>query len=144
MIPTRYKSKIPSTVSYPLGAKAISDALTGVPQEELLTIEFWFWKFARHGTHVPYPVLRAKYSGESRYNVAQWTIRVDAVPRALRHVVQGKLTAEALPKIRDWLISNVHSLDREGYHALTFFFDELKSEITSNESSSSEWETERV
>ncbi len=70
-------------------------------------------------------------------------IEVLTVPQRLRHVVHGMLVTEALPKIREWLLSNGHSFDREGYHALTFSFDELKSEITSEETSSTEWNTER-
>ena len=157
MIPTKSKSKIPKTHSYPIGAKAISDALTGVPQRELLNIEFWFRgrSVKDHGTTVPYQVLHVSYSGpmhffslsksmaENGYYDPRWTIRVHAVPRPLKHIVQGKLMAEALPKIRHWLVSNVHSLDREGFHALTFSFDELKNEITSEETASSEFTTER-
>src|SRR5450755_4019715 len=43
IIPTRRKkSKVPKTHTYPLGAKMISEALTGVPQFEELTIIFHF------------------------------------------------------------------------------------------------------
>lgn len=156
MIPTR-KSTIPKTHSYPIGFKAMSDALSGVPQHELLKVEFSFWKslIRDHGTAIPYQVLCVSYSGpmhlfsgsksmaeKGRYD-AKWAIKVYPVPRPLKHVVQGKLIAEALPKIRDWLISNVHSLEREGSHALTFSFDELKNEITSEETACLDWKTER-
>jgi hypothetical protein len=146
VIPTKSKSKIPKTHSYPLGAKAISDALIDVPQLELLGIEFWFsrrWG-KDNGTSVPYHVLRVFYSGPTHFYGPRWAIRVHPVPRHLKHAIQGKLIAEALPKVRDWLISNVHSLDREGLHALTFSFDELNNEITSEETTSSEFATERV
>jgi hypothetical protein len=76
-------------------------------------------------------------------SLAGWTVEVDAVPRPLKHVIQGQLIAEALPKIRKWLISNDHSLEREGGHQLTFYFDELKNEVTSEENSSPQWDTER-
>jgi hypothetical protein len=157
VIPTRSKSRIPQTHSYPLGAKAISEALIDVPQRELLKIEFHFYKHLvkDRATGVPYPALRVSYSGpthffsasksmaEMGYYDARWAIRVHAVPRPLKHVIQGKLIAEALPKVRDWLISNVHSSDREGFHALTFSFDELKNEIALEETASSEFATER-
>ena len=157
MIPTRSKSKIPQTHSYPIGAKAISDALADVPQHELLEVNFWFLKSSAkdHVTAIPYQVLRVSYSGPAHFFSAsksmaengvldaKWSILVHPVPRPLKHIVQGKLMAEALPKIGHWLISNVHSLDREGFHALTFSFDELKNEITSEETASSEFTTER-
>jgi hypothetical protein len=38
IIPTRRKSKIPHTHSYPVGAKTISEALFGVPQFDDLTV----------------------------------------------------------------------------------------------------------
>jgi hypothetical protein len=141
LIPTGYKTKIPRTHSYPLGAKAISDALIGVPQCELLKIEFHFWKgFAKNRVSgAPFRVLSACYSGRSG-----WSIDVHAVPRPLKHTIQGKLASEALPKMRDWRLSNPHSLDREGGHRLTFYFDELKDEVTSEEASTSEWSTERA
>ena len=157
VIPTKSKSKIPKTHSYPIGAKAISDALADVPQHELLEVNFWFLKSSAkdHVTAIPYQVLRVSYSGPAHFFSAsksmaengvldaKWSILVHPVPRPLKHIVQGKLMAEALPKIRHWLISNVHSLDREGFHALTFSFDELKNEITSEETASSEFTTER-
>jgi hypothetical protein len=80
---------------------------------------------------------------ENGYYDPDWTIEVYAVPRPLKHIVQGKLIAEALPKIRHWLISNAYALDREGSHSLTFSFDELKNEITPEETASFEFTTER-
>jgi len=158
IIPTRHKSKIPQTLSYPIGAKAISEALIGVPQFDDLTVEFWFWKqFARHhGTATPYRVMEVQFSGpvrflsasknieDSNYNRPRWTIIVDAVPRPLRHLIQGKLTTDALPLIGSWLRSNAHSMEREGGHRLVFSFDELKIELTHDEGASIEWHTTKV
>lgn len=158
IIPTRYKSKIPHTLSYPIGAKVISAALLGVPQFSELSIEFRYWnQLARHhGTATPYRVIEGQFRGPSRFFLAskrpeaqiyympRWTVTVDAVPRPLRHLIQLKITAEALPSIRSWLIGNYHSTEREGGHSLTFSFDELKSELTCNEHASLEWQTEKV
>jgi hypothetical protein len=143
VIPTAYKTKIPKTLSYPVGSKAISEALTGVPQRELLKVCFWHLKgFAKDRVMgAPFRVLSASYSGPG--TLSGWTIYVHPVPRTLKHAIQSKLTSEALPKIKDWLVSNAHSLDREGGHQLTFYLDELKDEITSEETSSSESNTER-
>ena len=41
MIPTGFKSSIPKNLSYPLGAKAISEALEGVPQMGSLVVDFY-------------------------------------------------------------------------------------------------------
>ncbi len=147
MIPTAYKEKIPKALSYPLNAKAISEALSGVPQFDLLKINFSpDWKgFAKDRVpNAPHKVLTAGYTGSGILSPSKWEIRVRPVPRQLKHEVQVKLIAEALPKIRKWLELNQHSLDREGGHALTFFFDELTGELTTEEYSSAEWKTERV
>jgi hypothetical protein len=146
VIPTGYKSKIPKTHSYPLGAKAISDALAGAPQFDLL--ELWFssgWKrFGRDRILVaPKEVLTLQYSGPGG-PLAGWKIYIRPVPSVRKHEVKSKLIAEALPRIRRWLESNLHSLDREGGHRLTFFFDELTGELTAEEYSSSDWNTERM
>jgi hypothetical protein len=96
-----------------------------------------------HVQGVPYQVLTVSYSEPGRFSRG-WAIEVRAVPRALKHVVQGRLVAEALPKTRDWLISNDHSPEREGSHQLTFYFDELTNEITTEENSSIKWSTQRM
>jgi hypothetical protein len=158
IIPTQYKSKIPHTLSYPVGAKAISEALRGVPQFSELTVHFSFWnQLARHhGTATPYCIIQARFSGPLRFLSAsrsieeqnqdrqRWSIAVHAVPRSLRHVIQAKILSEALPSIRRWLFANPHSTKREGGHVLTFNFDELKNELICEENASVVWQTTRV
>lgn len=147
MIPTGYKDEIPKTHSYPLGAKAISDALAGVPQFDLLKINFSFgWKgFAKDRVPgAPYRVLEAGYTGPGLPLLSGWTIHVRPVPRALKHEIQTRLLAEALPRLKAWLLANPDALDREGGHHLTFLFDELAGELVAEEYSSNEWLTERI
>jgi hypothetical protein len=147
VIPTRFKSKIPQTLSYPIGAKAISAALVGAPQFDDLSVNFWSWK-VRSSAATPYRVIQIGYSGPNRQYSAPfrstWSITVNAVPRHLRHVIQEKIAAEALPFIRSWLIANAHSSEREGGHGLIFEFDELKHELTHDEQFSIDWQTPRV
>jgi hypothetical protein len=151
IIPTGFRSKIPHTLSYPVGAKIASEALHGVPQFADLTIEFWFWNrlARRHGTETPYRVIQVQYSGPLRFFSASksmegWKVSVDAVPRVLRHAIRSKIIEEALPAIRSWLLANLHSTEREGGHGLVFTFDELKNELTCEEHASLEWQTTRV
>src|SRR5450755_3121387 len=141
IIPTAMRSKIPHTLSYPVGAKIISEGLVGVPQFSDLTVEFWFWnQLARHhGTTTPYRVIQAQYSGPLRFFSAskrmetqgyyrpRWKVSVDAVPRVLRNPIKNKIVAEALPALKSWLVANPHSTEREGGHGLVFTFDELKN-----------------
>ena len=153
IIPTRRKTKIPHLLSYPVGAKAISGALTGVPQFDQLFIEFWFWnQLARlHGTAAPYSIIDAEYSGPRRHlsksnhpfsqDARRWAIIVHAVPRTLRHQIQTRIVNEALPVVRAWLLANPHSAEREGSHRLSFSFDELNDELKCEEHASIEWQT---
>ena len=157
IIPTRHKSKIPHTFSYPVGAKVISDALRGAPQFDRLILDFYFKnQLARqHGTSIPYEVIGALYSGPIRFFSAsraieeqshdlRWMIAVHAVPRSLRHVIQANVLVEALPAIRSWLVSNPHASDREGSHGVTFSFDELKNELLSEATASVVWQTDKA
>ena len=152
MIPTRWKSKIPHTHSYPVGAKTISEALIGVPQFGELTATFRFWnQLARnHGTAKPYRVLEANFSkpspslSSSRDWAGGWSIWVDAVPRSQRHLIQAKIVAEALPSIKAWFLANPHSTERQGIHSLVFSFDELKNELMCEEHATADWKTTRV
>jgi hypothetical protein len=158
IIPTGSRSKIPHSLTYPVGAKIVSEVLLGVPQFADLTIDFRFRKrFARcHETETPYPVIQVQYSGparffsasksseESGYYLPSWKVTVEPVPRVLRHVIRKKIIEQALPAIRTWLSANPHSTEREGVHGLEFTFDELKNELTCQEHASMEWQTTRV
>ena len=158
IIPTQYKSKIPHSLSYPVGAEAISEALRGVPQFPELSVHFSYWnQLARHhGTATPYKVIEVLFSGPLRFFSAslsieeqirrspRWTIGVQAVPRSLRHVIQSKMLADALPSIRGWLLKHPHSPDRGGMHWLAFSFDELKGELVFKEQASVEWKTQKA
>ena len=81
---------------------------------------------------------------EEGYYSPSWKILVDAVPRSLRHLIQSKIIAEALPSTRTWLLANPVSTKREGSHGLVFVFDELKNEMKCDESTSLEWQTTRI
>lgn len=157
IIPTRYKSRIPHTHSYPVGAKDISDALRGVPQYSELSVHFSFWnRLARnHGTATPYYVIDVLYSGptrafsgsrtiEEQSGDPRWLVTVHAVPRSLRRAIHAKVLAEALPAIRSWLVANLHSTNREGRHGVTFSLDELKNELIVEETASPLWQTEKT
>ncbi len=146
IIPTRgKKSRIPPTLSYPIGAKEISEALLGVPQLGELEIHFWYYRWIRDlEAGKSYPIIQVRYSGPRFRLGAPWEIRVDPVPRNLLHVVHTKIVAEALPAIRLWLLANPHSTEREGGHGLIFSFDALSNELSFKEHANIEWQTPRA
>ncbi|HXN49069.1 MAG TPA: hypothetical protein VN893_20625 [Bryobacteraceae bacterium] len=157
MIPTGYRTKIPSTLSYPLGAEAISEALEGVPQTGFLVVDFWYWNRQRLVPifSQPYRVLsvsywqaplntvyRKLYIESGRFEPG-WKITVEPVPRRLRHTVQTRLLTEALPRMRRWLIASQNAEGRTGGHNLVFLYDEPADELKAEENSTPEWNTVR-
>ena len=139
LIPTKFKSKIPHTLSYPIGAEAISSALKDVPQFGDLTLQFSLWKFLRPDqTHV-YTVLVLNYSraagsltsGELdlKWPEPRWTIMVRPVPRNRRHLIKTRLEEEALPFARRWLMET-GVRDEIGGITLAFSFDEETEMLT--------------
>jgi hypothetical protein len=159
IIPTGLKVKIPKTLSYPLGAQAISEALQGVPQIGSLLVDFWYMNRMQWKLPIPlqpYRVLSVSYWSASikpayrRFYIeagqfdAGWRITVEPVPRSLRQSIQGKLLAEALPKMKTWLIASQDSEGRTGGHNLVLRFDETSNELKSEEHSSIGWTTARL
>jgi hypothetical protein len=122
MITTRYKSKLPHTLSYPVGAEAVSESLKGVPQEPALSIGFYarptiFASEFREmrDSNSPYPIFNAAFRhiqpGLSASNqfIAEgwyeetWELSVYPVPRDLKSMARQALLSEGLPRIRKWL-----------------------------------------
>lgn len=129
MIPTRFRSKLPAHLSYPLGAEALSQALAGSPHVEDLSVRFWerptifASDFQRCLTErKPYPVLRARYKPAqgpgltgSNAEIAEggygekWELSVFPVLRELRPVVKSLLLKEGLPAVAEWLRSSTRA-----------------------------------
>jgi hypothetical protein len=154
IIPTQYKTKIPHTHSYPIGAERLSVAFAGVPQFAELTVRFRLQRPLRERVARPGLVLNlestkirpgfsaSKGAHESRFYRPNWGITVYAVPRCQRYLIQGKLI-EVLPSVRLWLLDNPSSAQKEGVHGISFRFDELKEELIREDHTSVEWNTER-
>jgi len=139
LIPTRFRSKIAHTHSYPIGAEAISTALAGVPQFELLELTFsTTWAFQAAATkysllHVKYQKRGSLFSASNTMVArgdleAKWSIHVCPVPRSQRHAVQSKLLVSGLSTVRTWLNANT-SMSR-GRNTLSLFYDEDTTTLT--------------
>ena len=151
LLPTRIKYKLPHTLSFPVGAKRVSESLAGVPQFTELALEFYFPsdRALIHGWAAEYTVISADYYAPSEWALTQspiwhrpWKVTVWAVPRTLRHEILAAINTEALPAIRAWLIGNFHSSGRDGGHSLTLTYDPLKEELSRREGASLDWRTE--
>jgi hypothetical protein len=150
MIPTRFKSKLPKTLSFPLGAEAISEALAGVPHVEDFLLSFsdaplWpaseFKRLLRDG--LPYTVFAAEYNPafrpgyggmqslvESGWYDARWSLRVNPVLREVRHLVGQLLREQGLPAVVEWLRES----DRAGWdthqHRIELVFSPAEGTLT--------------
>ena len=123
MIPTRYISKLPKSLSWPVRANAISTYLAGLPHIADFTLTFWespvYPKAAFQRTlreTLPYKIFRAEYtparnpgySGsndmvERGWYEAKWTMSVYPVLSEYRCTAGSSLLDNGLPKIADWL-----------------------------------------
>ncbi len=122
MIPTKLKSRISKELSFPLGAKTVSEALEGVPQYADLTLAFYpHWDLTPPrirrmlDSDEPIRIMEATYrnippgrSG-SRDLMAlgwydeTWELAVYPVPRDMKSAIAALLVTKGLPKIRMWL-----------------------------------------
>src|SRR4051812_5646100 len=117
MIPTRFKAKLPKTLSYPVGAEAISKALGNAPHASNLRLHFFdaavwpaseFQRLLREA--MPYklfvvayqPAFKANYGGandlvEQGYYDKQWELQVYPVLRHLRQRAGQLLKEQGFP-----------------------------------------------
>jgi hypothetical protein len=127
MIPTRFKSKLSRTLSYPIGAEAVTMGLDGAPHTELLTLSFRALRPSRtlrlrqRANKPPqFVVLRAEYKPATRpgyiganymleggWYDASWQVTIYAVPREVRHLASGLLREHGLPAVAQWLRSSL-------------------------------------
>ena len=146
MIPTSSKAKLPKTLSYPIGAAAISEALFGAPHSDKLCLSFedaplWrastFQRILKDG--LPYRIMEARYHapyqlGYSRARIldaGHWLVHVYPVRRDLRSVAGALLRTQGLLMMVEWLRSSgqIGWLDR--YHTLDLVFAPLNGTLSS-------------
>ena len=144
IIPTGFKSKLPQALSYPIGAEILSAAFAGVPQFDLLNVDFFFYSKMRPEVVGNYPVLELRYwrgaktihtrpeQLENGVMKRSWSIMVRPVPRVRRHLIRTQLTDAALPAARAWLDRNAGCVG-EGSLELTYLFDEETQLLIANE-----------
>jgi hypothetical protein len=146
VIPTGFKSKLPQTLSYPVGAEMLSVSFEGVPQFGKLTVTFWFYPKARPELLNRYSVLEIRYSRpaksvhsrpehfEDRMPKATWQIMVRPVPRARRYLIRTQLQDGVLKTARDWLEKNADREEEGGLGLILTFDEESELVLISEES----------
>jgi hypothetical protein len=122
VIPTHFKSKLPHTLSWPIGAEAITTGLGDVPHAAECCLSFYFpsdGEFRRVLREFqPYRVFFIYYRPEDRPPLgrardidavggydAKWQIDIAPVLRERRAEVGSLLREQGLPAIAGWLRS---------------------------------------
>ena len=150
MIPTRSKSKLPKTLSYPLGAKAITEALANAPHVAEFALFFsnhpvWpaseFQRRLREG--LPYKVFTAAYTPghkpgyggklslvESGWFDLRWSLNDYPVLRELRHTVGDLLRHQGLPAVVEWLRGSGVVGWAGRCHSIEFIFNPAENSLS--------------
>ena len=131
-------------MAYPVGAEALSHALTGVPQHALIACEF----FARNPHHeenkrpslyfmaITYQKHEQSFhdsqaSAERGVYDPRWKINIHAVPAELRAAIKRLLIEEVLPNVvRPWLHDKAALTGKTGGVALVLHYDRENDAIT--------------
>ena len=152
-IPTTYRGKIRTGLSYPLGAEAISEALKEVRQLEELELSFHSSyalrasqseKALRRREAIPvvtvsFRVYEVGLTGsntllnEGLYD-DRWSLTVYPVPSPDRRAAQDALLDRGLPIVREWLMRPRSQTWLQGSKGLVLILD-----LDSATVSSSEW-----
>lgn len=127
---TSYKPRIGRQHSFAIGARDLSAALMGIPQIEVLHLAFWGNHQDNNGAH---DVLSFEYAYLPEVGIGPgWTVRVNAVPRRLKHRIKAILTEHALPQTAlPWLHARGDLFGRAGAEKLEFAYDEAEDRLLS-------------
>jgi hypothetical protein len=155
MIPTRSKAKLPRTLSYPIGAEALTEGLGDAPHGEAFTVAFLgkpVWPGSEFqqllAEEHPYKVLVASYQPARRPGYVgprflvergwfepKWELTVYPVVRQLRHLTNHLLRREGLPLVVRWLRSSQEVGWTERDHRIELVFDPAGQSLSAEEAS---------
>ena len=141
MIPTAHKAKIPNTLSYPIGAEAISRALTAEPAAA--SIKLWFcrapiWPGAEFERvlrkNLPYRILTVDYRSPKDPLFAGMMLTVYPVLRSMRHAAGQLLRDRGLMEVETWMRNGLVGGTSAGWgysrHRLHLVFDPRGGTLT--------------
>ncbi len=143
LFPTRHKTPLPREHSYPIGAQAISNALTAIPQSNFFEVSFHAFAKTTYGHTGRYLVVTAEYRHlhvglssarwmiENGWYEPQWHLIVYAVPRSDRHNVNEALITLGLAEIEKWLSEPRTRTWLDSSHRLNLEFEPISCEMIS-------------
>ena len=143
IITTAVKEKIQKDLSYPLGAKLISEQLVGIPQFEEIKLCFYGRNGNRFGSYVPDENL-TKLKGAGAHSSKLyafreimivrwwddfWSIAIFGLKSEVCNVAKHCLINFALPEMNSWLCKHRENMWFEGKRRLYIGFTENIGEI---------------
>lgn len=145
LIPTKYKCKLPDSMSYPIGAELISSAFIGVPQFDSLELWFSFYNSVRKSKvrqeNIPYEVFIVSMSHpiksltspnqtikEGFYD-ENWKIHIYPVPRKFKAIAKQFLINEAIPLAKKWMEAPRTEIWKTGRKEFRVMFKENEPQI---------------
>jgi hypothetical protein len=155
LIPTRYKSKLSSLLSWPIGAEEISASLAAVQQFGEIELTFYFRgvkDIATARTTAWMTLVEIHYRRragrmfDSYESISKgildrhWAITVKPVLREKRKELHDGIMAQ-MPRVAEWFASR-QSLSKIGNARLRIVWDAVKDEVYT--SSEEEFEPERA
>jgi hypothetical protein len=134
IIPTRYKSKVASRLSWPVGAKELTGQFANVPQLKELHLSFGLRYRENQQGKLPivFNVIEIRHRLTSKIldNDTEWEIHIHPVPRDMRARIREAFASHGFKKIVEWLIQNAKFSGSESYISYSGFWhsdiDELK------------------
>ena len=118
IIPTGFKTKISSSLSWPTGAMELTKALADVPQ--LKELEVWFsdsFEIRQQGKWpAVFPAIEVRYARHRNvpgFNTG-WCLVVRPVPRNVKSEISEALRKHGFKLIADWLIIHASLSKQDG------------------------------
>lgn len=139
IIPTRYKYRIGSYLSWPAGARELTKALSDVPQLKEIQLGFreTYPKHPKGKWPSKFCVLAARYSYErTQYakipgiNDANWDFEVYSVPRETRAEIRSASVEYGFRRMAEWLSASAKISGSEGYLSFEATWDADSKELT--------------
>jgi len=104
VIPTLYKTRLPPELSYPIGAKVLSEHLANVPHFSEFRICFSDVVSAWKSSFQQMLPEGADYEIDTARLWSPFEIFVYPVQGGLKHAAHEALVSHGLPKLRDWIV----------------------------------------
>jgi hypothetical protein len=148
---TKYKDRLPSHLSYPVGLQTLVNALADIPQAENLSVCFFAYEDSASKVRKKqneggfYSILAAEFHHyrlgisecrdmESLYEPT-WYVNIYGVTRQKRNIARNLLIEKGIPKIAVWLKSPRSETWLVGKKRITVAFSDEKESILVTETS---------